>query len=63
MDERALTNDDVCIAVSDATQGEWVMQPIDLTHVLSGRRIVSTVELVAMAKALGVSSGVLLGEH
>ncbi len=62
MDERAITNDDVCIAVSKATLGEWVMQPIDVTHLLSGRRIVSSVELVALAKALEVRPSVLLGE-
>ncbi len=63
MDSRSFTNDDVCIAVSTVTKGEWVMQPIDVTHLLSGRRIVSSVELIAMAKALEVRASVLLGEE
>ena len=63
LNEREMSNDALCVAIARATGRQWVMRPIDVTHLTTGRRIVSTVELVVLAAALQVSTGFLLGEE
>ncbi len=48
-----LTQDQLCAGIADATNGKWIPTRRDIYRIESGTRIVSDLELVALAIALG----------
>ncbi len=60
LSEKRVTNDQLCALVSSLTEGGWIPAAIDITHILSGRRVVTSLEIVALARALDIRACYLL---
>jgi transcriptional regulator with XRE-family HTH domain len=58
-----MTQDDLCARLSFVTEGRWIADRQEVVRIEAGGRIVSDVELIALAKALQCDAcWLLLGE-
>lgn len=48
-----LTQEQLCGRLADATEGLWIPARMDIVRIENGARIVSDLEIFALAKALG----------
>jgi transcriptional regulator with XRE-family HTH domain len=55
-----LTQDELCARLADVTDGNWVADRRDIFRIEDARRIVSDLELLALARALECSPAWLL---
>ncbi len=52
---RKLTQEQLCGRLADVTDGRWIANRKEIIHLEAGTRIVSDLELLALAKALDCS--------
>jgi transcriptional regulator with XRE-family HTH domain len=55
-----LTQETLCARLADVSSGRWVANRKEIVHLEAGTRIVSDIELLMLAKALGCSPAWLL---
>jgi transcriptional regulator with XRE-family HTH domain len=55
-----MTQEMLCGRIADVTAGRWVPARMDIVRIENGGRLVSDLEILALAKALGCSASWLL---
>ncbi|BDI31507.1 hypothetical protein CCAX7_35580 [Capsulimonas corticalis] len=56
----AMTQDEFCARIASATEAQWVPAWQDISRIENGSRLVSDLEILALAKALECRPGWLL---
>lgn len=59
-DDLRLTQDELCARLADVTGGHWVADRRDIFRIENGKRMVSDLEILALANALDCDPGWLL---